>query len=773
MLGIEFRRGVCAEITLIIEAAIVSSTPNAPQTVVVVGEAGIGKTVALRSVAFELAQRRILCLWAKKSYGEISGGRFEAVVQILNKAVGKDREVVFFVDDPIGSRVNVDEVERALHSAVFKCVLVVCSRKSEIFGGEVAGKSGTNAQETDCEISVEFTSAEFAALPEYLVKLGIAPTLERARAMMPAPGLRGSRDVLCALWYLLPQTKGAIEDSLIEEYFRLGGVENVISAIAAEARESLGTLKRSYEYVTAVSGLENAALPVEVLVSALKVSYGEWLEHCSGQRPVWGLLYEDTYSGAETYSYRTRNYVVTEVLLRAINYGSIGSSGQFRLLKDLLAACTSSTAPYKSFIFDLLVSKRRIVQARFTLEQAMELYDTALAAYPGELGIVRHHQCLVKRGLGGDPVSVYEELRHLIAVAEDAIVGESDSRGNLHTSAAAALTQAVRDGKVDAQEGADRIFEHIGTAIALDQLSMHTHHVHAVALIKLTSTVRDRDPKASILYLERASRIIDRALLLLGPIASRTARRGTDALMFEGLNDELSMAINGTDAFKAKALEAFEKVRDQSALALWARVALREARLGDRGRDYRKVDVALRDIFSRIEAAKQPPSTELLICRAEMVVSWHLDHGKGPVFWEQFESDVATILKARVHSADVLWIFYLGVAYYNLRKFPEAEICFQRLRSARLEREFLGPIRCFYFGEKGEPQILEGILKGRLGGKRYIFSSSLGADLLVRHGDFEAPTEEVCHFKIGFNFTGALAMHRSTELELPRFRREG
>ncbi len=769
-LGMEFRRDICSEIGVRIKGELAFAKPGAPGLLLIVGEAGIGKTVAIRSVAFELAQADTVCFWTKKSYGEISGGRFDAVVQVLNKHFGKEPgEVVIFVDDPIGSRVSTDEMTRALKGATFKVVLVVCQRQSEAFLTEY----NNTAYGSRIEIAKDFTAHEFEALPDYLVKLGISPNLDHANRIMPAPGARTSRDVLCALWYLLPQTKGAIEDSLTGEYFRLGGVDSIITNIASEGRSGigLGKLHRAYEFVTAVSGMDNSVLPVEVLVSALRISYSDWTEQCETKRPVWGLLYEEALPAAETYAYRTRNSVVTEVLLRAINAGSIGYTGQFRLLKELLAACNSTSAPYRAFVFDILVNKRKLIQGRFTYDQAMELYDTALGAYPAPLGIVKHHQCLVKRALGGDPLSVYEELKRLIAVADDTAAGDNDSKVNLHTSAAAALTQAVKDAKVDAQEGASHIFEHIATVIILDQLSMHAHHVHASALIKLAAAIRDRDATASVLNLERASRIIDRALMLLRPLMPHGFSGGASVDLFENLYDEIAVAVHDSEEFKSKAFEMLEQFKNQSAIVLWLRLRLRNARRTNRGHDFKKVDEAIRDVFSRLEVLKSKPVIELRICRVELVVAWQLENGKGPIHWEQFIEDIEHILATHAHAGDAVWLFYLGVAFFNLNKFPEADVCFQKLRVMRLDREFLRPLRCFYIADKSVPQVLQGIIGDSGGYQRYIYSSSLGVDVPIRHGEFRENSDEVQHFKIGFNLTGPLAVGLETDLDLALLRK--
>ena len=97
------------------------------------GESGVGKTTTLRRVAFDLAQENYLCLWVKKSYGELSGGRFDAVVQSVERCLeGKKTKVVFFYDDPLSGNVGIQELYNALSHARFEWLCVLCVRNSDL-----------------------------------------------------------------------------------------------------------------------------------------------------------------------------------------------------------------------------------------------------------------------------------------------------------------------------------------------------------------------------------------------------------------------------------------------------------------------------------------------------------------------------------------------------------------------------------------------------------------------------------------------------------------
>lgn len=761
---LEFKRDICSNVVERIKALFLQKG-NDPRVIQIKGEAGIGKTVVCRTVAFDLAQKNYLCFWIKRSYGELSGSRFDAVVTKLNEAIKKPgTEVVFFLDDPAGSRVTLNEAVAALGRAQFRWVLVVSSRKTDDVSLR-KDRTGPPDTEAALDVPTDFTDPEMARLPEYLVALGVATTAEIAENMMIPKGLRHSRDVLCSLWYMLPQTHAAIEDSLVGEYRRLGDVEEYVRQFADAAGGAKSIAKAAYEFVTTTSGFENAPLPVEVLVSALGVSYGEWGQQCKEQKPLWGLLYDEQYPSAETYAYRTRNHVVTDVLLRTLNHGTSGHTGEYRCLRALLSACTSSTPQYKRFLWDILVDRRHLIEKRFNYVQAVELYDAALKAFPRQLGVIEHQRSIVKRHLGGDALEVYEELRKLIARTSDRAIADQDSVDNLHTSAAATLNQLIKEGKADAAETAETVFEHISSALAIDQFSLHSHHVHAKTLLTIATELRNTNKRAFMANLERAARITSRGLALVQQASAvgRSGRSlGESVQLFDDLKQELFMAHVDIHTAQTEAKELFEQTGEQVGLAFVCRMLLAKATAEGKGQLFKKTDDYLRECFKLVATRGKEASDELLLCRIELVVNWNLNQNKGPIYWEEFESDLHRIVRSPRYAADVMWTFYLGVAEYNLRKFQDADGRFQWLRSRNLPWQLRNIVRCYYLGDGGAPKVLEGKI-GHGSHDRFIYSAELGNDVLVRKDDFRERPDEIKHFTIGFSFNGPIARGRNPD----------
>jgi hypothetical protein len=684
------------------------------------------------------------------------------VVESLAKGLKRKKtKVVFFLDDPWGNRVRPQEVVSSLEDAPFEWALLICTRKSDVLLSAPQRESDEVFDSPPTEIPAEFSEEEIERLPEYLVSLHVAEDLEKARGMMLAPGTKHSRDILCSLWYMLPQTQGAIEESLITEYQRLGEVDKAIAALASAAGAAKSIAREAYELVTTTSGFNNTPLPVEVLVSALEISYEEWSESCGAGKPLWGLLYDEDYPSAETYAYRTRNTVVTEVLLRMLNKGTSGHTGEFRCLKTLIRACKSASAPYRTFLKDILVERRKLIEGRFNFDQATELYELAQWAYPKPFPLLDHHKCIAKRHLGGNLHEIYDEIKKLIRKSRDRATLDQDSSANLNTSAAATLNRLVKTGQINSVDGANLAFEHISEALGDDQYSLHAHHVHADMLVGIAESLRGQDDTARMLNLSRAATIIDRALLLVPPQGPKSVEEQKGAVMLKQIRERILMDVtDDLDAARELALRHFDEKGDQTGLAFVARMMLGKAIEVSKGHQFKKVDDFLREAFKRVTTGTGQPSAELLLCRVELVINWHILPNHGPFYWEQFVSDIHRLQESPRFSNDSVLTFFGAVGEFHLRQYPEAEVLFQRLRMERQRNETRRVVRCYYIGDRAEPQILEGRIQAASGERRFIYCPELGTDVLVKPGHLTLRTDEPQHCKIGFSMLGPIAVER-------------
>lgn len=755
VLDMEFKRDASASIADLIKR---STEHEFSRIIHVEGEAGIGKTVVMRSAAFALAQEGFLCLWVRRSYSDMPN-RFDQVVSQINKGILQSAvRTVFFLDDPSGNRIQLADLVTALSRARFKWQVVIATRKTDELLLAETDRSILGEKNRKVTVATDFSDGELQRLPQYLVQLGIATDLAAASKLMLVPHVKHSKDVLCSLWYLLPQTKGAIEVSLVGEYQRLGSIADVVQGLASAAGRK-GVAKKAYELITVASGFDNTPVPEEVLVSALRISHTEWASQCKEQKPLWGLLYSEFSHPAESWVFRTRNHVVTEVLLRAINQGTTGHTGEFRCLKELLGACTSHGVQYKTFILDILVHRRNLMENRFALEQIMELYDTALSSFPAPLLVAEHHKTVAKRHKGGNLQEVYNDLLKLLARSTDG-VPDQDSPENLHTSAAATLQKMVKEGLIDVEEGAECIFGHLSRALEQDQFSFHAHHIHATSLLKLANQLRGTNTVAFAVNMERAARIINRAHLLAKHF---TASSQPDEQMFNtlrlfsDLRDEIISVYRDMDEAQREAIAIFEKTKEQHVMALVIRAMLTRALDSNKGSHYKKTDEYIRECVKAIGRVDLQIGHEILLCRAELVMNWQLANNRGPVFWEQFETDLLMLAGSSAHANDLVIIFYLAVAKYNLGKFGESESLFQSIRNRPIPRDAKRVTRCCYLGDGANPKILEGRVRKGVSDNVFIYSGALGHDVRAKKGQFKVGSDEVQHFTVDFTFTGPLA----------------
>lgn len=742
-LNLPFRRDAVDEI-----AAMVNGSDEHSLTRIG-GEAGIGKTVVLRSVAFDLAQDRNLCLWFRRSYEAATESMLSAIVSTLNGEVSTQKVdcVVFFVDDPIGLQLNDELLHSVLQRAKFPWRVVVCQRSSE--------SAMSESIQFDYDISPSFSDKEKERFVDYLVSLGVAENIEVARSQVRAKGVTDAKDILCNLWYALPQTQAVLANAVSGEYDRLSGIEGYIKAFVGVERMSLA--RNAYEMVTVCSGLANIGVPVEVLVNSLEIGYEEWGMLCSAGKPVWGLIYDEENLAISSWVYRTRNRVVTEIMLHHLNKGATEHSAEFRIILKMVRACNSGQAPYRQFLFDVLINSRKTIQEKFSLYQAMEIYDAALEAFPRAFGSLEYHRSLCKRALGGDSLEVYDELTGLLRrqVNTDE---EIDSPDKLLTSAAAAMLQARNEKKVSDKEASEAIYRHTTEALNIAPHSLHPIHAQANALLKIGSEIRATNRMESMENVVRAANLVERSLM---SIDANTLLRHSDIegfKMFNDLREAYLMALPDSVDTNKDLLENFEKSNNQIFLILACRVALGKAMESGKGGRFKRADDVIRDAFRLADTKGQEPDVDLRICRVQLDFEWKLKRHSGPVYWEQFSDDLQSIRGHRRFRDDPMWDFLLAVAKFHLKDFNFSDQLFSRLRSRKLDRHFRRQGRCKYIGDKGSVQTLEGSVTIGPEGKSYLLSAELGSDVRGKVGSFRKDTEEIKFFQIEFSMTGPLAV---------------
>lgn len=728
------------------------------------GEAGIGKSTCLKRAAISMRKRGRLSFWCKRPpFGTVR----EAYTK-LAKDVGKriqeessHRPAVVFCDDPFSLRVDPRDLIRAFEIAKVPCVIVVAARNSDVLHNDSSEISFPVKPDGIVDLPHILDENELARLPEFLVRLGIAPDERDAEQQVLAIPRRDAEDILCSLWYLLPETKGQLTASIQDEYARLGGVSGVISAYADEASRLSDHARRAYEFVAVCSGL-NIGLPLEVLVSALGIGYGEWMDMCVEQRPVWGLIYDDCDDTTENIVFQTRNHVVTRVLLELVNGGS-GHAGEFRILKDLVRGCTRATVPYRSFLIDLLVTRKKRLGEILTYDWGVELYELAMATFPEEDRTIAHHFGSWHRWVGKNPTSAYEQYQKALGTHDYPYTQRIEPKGHIHTSMAATVVEMVRKGEQDRENALELVEMHLQEARRDAFVDPHSDHVFANALFQLSKFNSTDGPDATSLHsVAESLRTIEQSLQLIGASGRKRREFVDDIRALHELQGNILDSIENVDEIIQYANEAFENSGSQSGFEVVARRLLRDAENSSnkKGGLYKKAYDYANECIQRIEDAGRDIGVDILSTRIDIFVRWRLQHTRGPVEWERLKDDLETVTSNRKYSDDLVKLYYLALALFHLEDFTRSEALFrslQRMNPSRMVR--LGR-RNAYLGDQGFPKRIQVEIRSSHN-RRYVYAPSLGLDLDVFGRFSDRQDGAVDHCYIVFSLAGPIAVFDS------------
>lgn len=735
-------------------ANCVAQSDGADHVVNVWGEAGVGKTTVLKNVAYTAAQSFDLVLWVKALAQGADDLRMKQAFQSAVKLANDEaKNLVVFFDDPISSPISIDEAREILERCTKPWCLVVCTRVSEILHRASDGDEDLRRSDNEREIEVPhtFTPAEAKALPIYLVQQGFAQTAEIGARMLPPPTEGGARDVLASLWLVLPQTQPALRGSVETELRRLGDPSSVVKGLASSIPSRIKTAQRAYQMVAVCSWFHDMAVPIEVLVSALGVGYGVWLDQCSGNRPLWGLLYDEAIGETESFGYRTRNRRVAEILCEVMNQNHPGHGGELSVLKELIGACTSTAAPYKSFLKMLLVTRRKDLVKHFGPDDALELYDLALDAYPSEFGLIEHHRAAVLRKIEGRAHEAYKILQRLLR-RSDPPNSDNDSPLNLHNSGAATVTQMIIEHSIEPSEGVQAVEKHVQSALRINQFSTHSYHIQAKALLTLSNEIRHLELSASHKARLTACRIAEKGMWI-AQLNRRRAGDDTYAMLF-AIRADAFQSFTDIPQSKEQARLFFSQTRDQTLFVMVIRRLTSLAVGSGKGSDFKKAGDFLHEACKLVQNAGENIGDELRWCRLDLWDSWQAKQGKGPVDWQTVLEDIDTLMSKPQNRDDIRLNFWWAVALWNTDRIDEAEPRFQWLRQMMWHSQHRTV--AYFTGMKSSPIELQGTV--RLSDhKRFIKCSNFNVDLHSR--GFESNDQgDTVHFIVGFTLAGPVAL---------------
>lgn len=582
---LDFRRDVTTEAMADIELLAQSPTTGSGACVIR-GHSACGKTTVMKRLSFDLAKNGHVVLWLRPWFYQDTQAVLFDLFRKLRGALPPDvgRPVVF-MDDPLTfGTLTAHDLEAAAEAASVDIILVASARTSDWQTRDARDFVGRIQIMSNLEIDDRLTEREIERLPSYLLKLGMAQTGDEARRIVASAAAAGTRDILATLYWALPDTRLSITRSIRDEYFRLGDSAGLTKVLLGALHTNTGLLQDAYGLIAVAEHLRSP-VPLEVLVSALDVRYDEWLEAAGGGGAAWGLFYGDYSEQGQTLTYRTRNAIVTDTIVRTLNAGELSHGGEFQALRRLLASCTGTAPTYREFCVRVLVSTR--IDA-LEYAEGVELFDTALAALPFPDRTLVHHKALWIKNKGNEPRRAIAVLNEALATPSYPHASHSEADEHIYTSLAATTLRAMQLGELPQDEGRRQVLSHLDRAQSRAFFNPNATHVEARLVQGLVEQTHADDPDRNAL-LTRALRSLDRALTLLRSAQSTPLTRVSVADNISMLETERGKLIGLAKPLaevKADADRLWHANGRQDGFVLAARIMYGDAVQADRGTDF-------------------------------------------------------------------------------------------------------------------------------------------------------------------------------------------
>lgn len=744
----------------LLESVVSPGSPVNVRSVVVRGDAATGKTTLLKRVAVEAAQNGVLTLWCRRTLlgnWARSFREFCREVSSIPEANRRDLRVVVICDDPWQLRMDAAELMRSLEPCPCSVTTVFAVRNSDYFSNGPSDTSLGIRPNDDFELGFDLDEAERRGLSELLVRLSIAPTPADADRQIGQVRSSHASDILCNLWYLVPETKFQLSESLRDEYCRLGGSRERVGAIASSVSDS-AVARRAYEFVTVTSSL-GIGLPIEVLVRALGIQYDEWLAMSEDGRPLWGLLYDAKDADEQTVVFWTRNEIVNRVLLELVNGGIATHAGEVRVLRELLAACSVGSMVYREFVVDVLVRARSKLESRLAFDQGMDLYEVARNSLPHADRVIEHHKGIWIQKKGG--ASRLSDAYNQLNLALDASVypgSERDARReHIHTSMAATIVEMVRSGGMDSEKALEAIQDHARQASNSSFFNPHSAHVVAGLFFELAKRyANDKVPSAAISLSEALSEI-DRALQYIGTSSRSRSHYDKDLSMLIDLQRKILQLVPEGENLGKWALEIFRKSGQQVGFEAAARRLMDDAVLSGKGSDFNTARLYLDGVREEVARSGQEISPEMHAILADLEVRWRINRVAGAVKWQELLIHLDAVLATHRYKDDPLRHFYRAVTLFQLGRFTDANAIFAQLRRQTLSAMLPAEVRCAYRGTEGSPKRFQGTVEHKHG-QYYLFVQELGVSVLSQRPE-RSGSGVTIHGYVVFSLNGPLAVY--------------
>jgi len=725
------------------------------------GNVACGKTTIMKRTALEVAKSGHLALWLRSSAATASQ---ESLIALFNQATQrpahKGKTVVVFMDDPpsFGSLHPSDVVEAAT-TAKATIALVISARtgdwnamRRERFVGPLPIAHTTDVPDT---LDMEEVS-DFA---DYLVTLCFAPDRQEGEARLQRLHGRTAQDTLSMLYWLLPQTRSAISNSIRDEYFRLGDGDRLARALFAAASEDSALLRSAYEMV-AVADHYHAPLPIEVLVSALNIDYQAWLDLVAPGGAVWGLIYSDEDPDGDTVTYHARNAVITRTIVETINGGAVGHSGELRVLSNLLEACTGTRPPYREFCARVLVKNEQFDKLDY--RDGLKLYDLALASLPFPDQTLQHHRGLWIKDHGRQPMQAYRALEEAAMTPVAPNVRKAEAKEHIENSMAATLLDAIDAGELDLQAGKRLALEHLQRARSQNFFNPHAVHVQANLMLRLAADIGERTPDTLFLF-NKAISEVDRTVLILknALIDPRDARN--DLNMLGTIKARVLGVVGNLETLRKDAEQQWAQFQSQDGFALVGRVLFEQAEEKGAGRRYKAAFDYCQERMGLVQRASQNVSPALFEIAVQVYYRWQVQrnlfgsNSNEEIRWDLIRDYSDELLLTQERREDPFFRYLRALALAHMGDWAGANIAFTELRQTCQPRHLLHVHRDMLLHRRGGRRTVQGVIR-RGHGAQFLHVGELQMDFQLDRASKWPREGEVAHAFIRFSFAGPKAV---------------
>ena len=729
--------------------------------IVLSGSAACGKTTALKRLALEFARSGHVVLWFRNwFFNEPARTLLDFLKTLARLKFTKKKRLICVVDDPFRmGAVAPAELIGAAKSISVDVILLVGVRSSDLSTVSLDTVTGGLPCIVNETIPDELDDSEWNAIPEYLYSLGIVESVEAGQIEARNTPARSTRDTLSLLFWLLPATKSAIRSSIREEYFRLGDMSGFARVITVAEKATTELLQHAYE-MAAVADAYKAQLPIEVLVSALEVDYDTWLAASSADGPAWGFLYP-TVSDDGGACYRTRNDIITQVVLRAVNGGTTNRSGEIAVLLKLLKSCTGGAPAYHEFCLSILVNNEKT--STLDPAQGLELFDSAIKALPFQCKTLLHHKARWVKNKCGDPLEAQRLLDIALSARDFPYARQVELDAHLYVSKAATEIDAMDKELVSMEEGKTAVMRYLAKAKESNFFLARAVHVEANLILRLAPRLEaDFSPDSAIL-LNSTLANIDRALLILRGESYSAARAADDASALVTMRDKLLLAVDPKGDLLERAEALWSTYNSQQGFILYGRRLFETAETTNKGSDYHKAFEYIEGVHKRVRehATADPMLSELMI---HIYYRWRIQRTvysgvSGVIDWDFLKEMCRDALRSNEIGANPFYSYILALCHAHVGEWGKSAALLGKLRDFGLPKDVLWAERDFLLDEHGKACLVQGQINPGVSGQMF-FANDLKADFRAdRRGHWNREGEEDFAY-VCFMFGGIKAVDR-------------